>query len=272
MYVPALGTRNAPARLRARRRGGLPLLGCCARRQARRGAARRTSRRHALRSLLVLATPLLIGGRESDAADNDAEEEEEEKAAEAAVAAVSAQCPRAYLDACANTGRFFYRGVQRAEVAAPTYFTKQSRMKPDMLDPATYGAAGAAYFAGLERRLQRMGSVSRPSNSHIVSSSATEARKWGIAASAWPVPRTRRLHYAWIDADDVDDASPMLLYNDAGHGGRARQDEPHLVIDRGLERALMHAPGGCEVMLCADSLIVVHARLDAALRRSLGAR
>ncbi|GAB0492936.1 hypothetical protein MMPV_004207 [Pyropia vietnamensis] len=98
---------------------------------------------------------------------------------------------------------------------------------PDLLDDATYGADGAAYFARLDRLLSASGVAVTPSKGHILTGDPAAAAAWGAPATVWPVgafayvwwPRATEV-YTPADAATLLPPPPLPL---SRKGGAARQ-------------------------------------------------
>jgi len=183
-------------------------------------------------------------------------------------------CDRRFLHAIvASDYSFLYYGVDgdgggdvnaNANVNVNGKSTTRTRIRSekfnaDLLDLDTYGTKEAVeYFQSVESILGK--EVVKPSNGHLMTTSAKDASKWGTAASIWPI---KGAHYAWFQDGGIfyprDNASNIV-----------RED---FIIDgkdcgrESLEDALRTK--GCEVMVTADNFLVVPASLDEELRDAL---
>jgi len=142
------------------------------------------------------------------------------------------QCVPAIAAVREAGGELLYRGAPR-DVNVPKKFNED----PDLLDPATYGENGAAYFRRLERYIERLDAAGkadsekgvRPSNGHIAVANLGEAAAWGQACSCWPIGNFNYLFFA----------SSRLIYPLAGaqeeHESEGRVFERDLRINEGLK-------------------------------------
>jgi len=141
---------------------------------------------------------------------NGADVDSAAAAAAAAAARVAADC-RPYLDALgASTPRggrppLAFRGASPPAATTTTTTTpagggapaagdgglppgmRRVHPAPDLLDEATYGAAGAAFFGRLDRALTAAGARVTPSVGHILTGDAAAAAAWGTPVTVWPV-------------------------------------------------------------------------------------
>ena len=89
---------------------------------------------------------------------------------------------------------------------------------PDLLDDATYGAAGAAFFGRLERALTAAGARVTPSVGHILTGGAAAAAAWGTPVTVWPVGRVGYVWWAGPGGVDVYAAGDEALGERPGGG------------------------------------------------------
>lgn len=82
---------------------------------------------------------------------------------------------------------------------------------PDLLDVATYGAAGAAYFGRLDRLLAAAGLAVTPRGGHLLTGDPAAAAVWGPPATVWPVGA---FSYVWwpraVEVYTPADAATLL--------------------------------------------------------------
>lgn len=82
---------------------------------------------------------------------------------------------------------------------------------PDLLDVATYGTAGAAYFGRLDRLLAAAGLAVTPRGGHLLTGDPAAAAVWGPPATVWPVGA---FSYVWwprgVEVYTPADAATLL--------------------------------------------------------------
>ena len=175
---------------------------------------------------------------------------------------IQSSCDRRYLYAVISSGyKFLYRGIPR--INEQPFSQVSIRREPcDLLTPNTYDNPEAVhFFKGLEQVLKDINSPIKPSNGHLATTSVNAAKKWGTAASIWPLGEV--VHYAWFD-------SGGLFWP---RDGSLSEIHETLVIDGrncgqvDLEDALRKEDA--EILFQAFPFLAVPQSLDVDLRESL---
>jgi|UniRef100_A0A8J9X871 hypothetical protein len=118
-----------------------------------------------------------------------------------AITIVEKHCPHDFLSSVVKTGRCLYRGENMDSSTIVS-------ARPDLLQPETYGNEDAlAYFQCIEDQLRGASVGALPSTGHIATTEKSEAARWGVPASVWPLggdfqfvwPRSRRLIFPGAD-------------------------------------------------------------------------
>lgn len=169
---------------------------------------------------------------------------------------INDNCDRRFMHAVITSDyKFLYRGFFLANDPAPMMILKEN---PDLLDPDTYGNNELKYFQQLEELMKD--DPVKPSNGHLATTSPGEAAHWGVAASIWP---TQNAHFAWFENGG--------LFYPRSIG--ASIDRSEVIVDgrdcgsESLEDALIRK--SCEVMVAAESYLVVPVRYNKQLRDGL---
>lgn len=110
-----------------------------------------------------------------------------------------------------------------ADVAGLVAGTRHVHPAPDLLDDATYGADGAAYFRRLDALLAAAGVGVTPAGGHLLTGDVAAAAAWGAPATVWPVgafayvwwPRAAEVY---TPADAATLLPPPPVQNGAGGG------------------------------------------------------
>ena len=152
--------------------------------------------------------------------------------------------------------RFLYRGLSAAQISAGGDGAVVVDDDPyDLLDPGTYNSKAAAdYFRDLDDEMGARRLGLRPGNSHLATTSASDASSWGPAASIWPLGSD--VSFAWFDDD-------RLFWP-------VETRERTLVTDASSSLSAALCIDGCEVMFRSDGgYLAVPSHLDHQLRQQL---
>lgn len=118
------------------------------------------------------------------------------------IGAIERECQPMVQAVRRGGGNLLYRGA----TGPSSVDTRLPQLEEsDLLDPQTYGEAGASFFHRLDQWLLDKKAIACSSNGHIGIANSTEAGLWGGSCSCWP---RGDFHYVWLE-------NSRLIYDEA---------------------------------------------------------
>lgn len=183
--------------------------------------------------------------------------------------AVSVVPPLAYRGAAAKTDTLPQAGTDGHATGGLVAGARRVNPPPDLLNDATYGADGAAYFSRLDQLLSVSGAAVTPAEGHILTGDPAAAAAWGAPATVWPVGEFT--YVWWPQATEVytpADAATLLPpppLPPSRKGGAARRAGDYSAGDEGTAVAVAAAEAAVARVVAAKGPLVVNVGLATAL-------